>query len=74
MGPFILNIISNDLLLLLEKQCHVFNYVDDTSILCKHKDYDSVHNHLLSAASTMLHWYKMNYMQANPAKILVCYF
>ena len=68
MGPFIFNIFSNDLLLLLEKKCHVFNYADDTSILCKPRDYDSAYNDLLSAASTMIHWYKMNYMQANPEK------
>ena len=55
MSPLIFNIFSNDLLLLLlEKNCHVFNYVDDTSILCKHRDYDSAYNDLLSAASTML--------------------
>ena len=41
MCPFIFNIFSNDLLLLFEKKCHVFNYADDTSILCKHRDYDS---------------------------------
>ena len=54
----------------MEKKCHVFNYVDDTSILCKHRDYDSAPNDLISAAtcSTMIHWYKMNYMQANPEK------
>ena len=40
-----------------------FNYADDTCILCKHGDYDSAYNDLLSAASTMIHWYKMNYMQ-----------
>ena len=68
MGPFIFNIFSNDLLLLLEKKCHVFNYTDDKSILCKHRDYDSAYNYLLSAASTMIHWYKMNCMQANPEK------
>ena len=68
MGPFIFNIFSNDLLLLLEKKCHVFNYADDTSILCKHRDYDSAYNDLLSAASTMIHWYTMNCMQTNPEK------
>ena len=68
MGPFIFNIFSNDLLLLLEKKCHGFNYADDTNILCKHRNYDSAYD-LLSAASTMIHWYKMNYMQANPEKI-----
>ena len=68
MGKYIFNIFSNNLLLLLEKKCHVFSYADDTSILCKHRDYDYVYNDLLSAASTMIHWYKMNYMQANPEK------
>ena len=68
MGPFIFNIFSNDLLLLLEKKCHVFNYADDTSILCNLRNYDSANNDLLSSASTMIHWYKMNYMQANPEK------
>ena len=62
-GPFILNIFSNDLLFLLKKQCPVFNYADNTNMLCKHRDYDSAYNDLLSAASTMLHWYKINYMQ-----------
>ena len=55
MGPFIFNIFSNDVLLLLEKKCHVFNYADDISILCKHRDYDSAYNDLLSAASTLIH-------------------
>ena len=70
MGPFIFNIFLNDLLLLLlEKKCHVFNYADDTGNLCKHTDYDSAYNDLLSAACTMIHWYKMNYMQANPENL-----
>ena len=64
-GPFIFNTFSNDLLLLLEKKCHVFHYADDTNILCKHRDYDYAYNDLLSAASTMIHWYKMNYMQGS---------
>ena len=50
-------------------ECHVFNYADDISILCKHRDYDYAHNDLLSEASTMIHRYKMNYMQASLEKI-----
>ena len=46
-----------------------FNYSDDISILCKHRDYDSAYNDLLSEASTMIHRYKMNYMQASLEKI-----
>ena len=51
-----------------------FNYADDISILCKHRDYDSAYNDLLSEASTMIHWYKMNYMQASLEKIQFIYF
>ena len=51
-----------------EEMSCFFNYADDTSILCKHSDYDSTYNDLLSAASTMIRLYKINYMQANPEK------
>ena len=44
MGPFIFNIFSNNLLLLMEKKCHVFNYADDSSILGKHRHYDFAYN------------------------------
>ena len=47
MGLFIFNLFLNHLLLLLEKKSHVFNHADDTSILCKHRDYDSAYNDLL---------------------------
>ena len=50
-------------------ECHVFNYADDISIFCKHRDYDSAYNDLLSEASTMIYRYKMNDMQANLEKI-----
>ena len=53
----------------MEKKRHVFNYADDASILRKQGDYDSAYNDLLSTASTMIHWYKMNHMQTNPEKI-----
>ena len=45
--------ILSDLLLLLEKTCHVFIYADDTSILCKQRNYASAYNDLLSAASKL---------------------
>ena len=67
MGPFIFNIFSNDLLLLLEKNV-MFLTMLTTQVFYANKDYDSAYNDLLSAASTMIHWYKMNYVQANPEK------
>ena len=39
-------------------------------MLCKHRDYDSASfsKDLLSAASTMIHWYKINSMPATPER------
>ena len=50
-------------------KCLNFAVSVDESSLFKHRYYDSAYNDLLSGASTMIHWYKMNYMQANPEKI-----
>ena len=48
--------------------CKYNKYIQYFIQSCKHKDYDSAYNDLLSAASTMINWYKMNCMQANPEK------
>ena len=40
LGPFLFNIFSNELLLLLVNKCYVLNYADDTSIVCVIKLYD----------------------------------
>ena len=45
-----------------------FNYADDTRMLCIHKDYACSYNDLLSTASAMIHWYKVNFLHANPEK------
>ena len=67
MGPFIFNIFSNDLLLLLEKKCHV--YIKLTiQVFYANIEIIILYNDLLSAASTMIHRYKINYIQASPEK------
>ena len=68
MGPFIFNVFYNDLLLLLDEYCHVFNYADDTSILCTGHDYNDAYVKICSASTIMLEWFKSNFMQANPSK------
>ena len=47
MGPFIFNIFYNDLLLCLSEKCNVFNYADDTSILCVDRNYVKLHTKIL---------------------------
>ena len=33
-GPFMFNVYQNDLLILMEELCNVYNYADDTSVAC----------------------------------------
>ena len=47
MGPFIFNIFYNYLLFCLSEKCNVFNYADDTSILCVDRNYDVAYKILL---------------------------
>ena len=68
MGPFIFNIFYNDLLLCLSEKCNVFNYADDTSILCVDRNYEVAYKNIVVASNVMLEWFSTNFMQANPSK------
>ena len=45
-------------IIIIGEEMPCFNYADDISILCIHKDYDCADNSLLSDASAMIHLYK----------------
>ena len=68
MGPFIFNIFYNDLLLCQSEKCNVFNYADDTSIVCVDRKYDVAYKNIVVASNVMLEWFGINFMQANPSK------
>ena len=50
------------------KKCNVFNYADDTSILCVDRNYEVAYKNIVVASNVMLEWFSINFMQANPSK------
>ena len=67
-GPLTYNIFSNDLLLLLQDVCHVYNYADDNSVGTEGKNQNEIVSKLANVSRIMLKWFDDNYLQANPEK------
>ena len=67
-GPLAYNIFSNDLLLLIQDHCDIYNYADDNSIGCSGESIEEVVQELQMVAELMLNWFDSNYLQANPNK------
>ena len=52
-GPLAFNIFSNDLLLLIQDRCDVYNYANDNSIGIKGKDPNEITDKLSNVSSIM---------------------
>lgn len=68
MGPFAYNIDTNDLLMLVQGMCNIYNYADDNTISCSGSDVSQVVCQLQCITNIMLDWFTINFMQANPDK------
>ena len=68
MGPFVYNLFSNDLLLLVQSLCNIYNYADDNTVSCTGKTTDDVINKLKNISNILINWFQNNYMKANPEK------
>ena len=73
-GPFMYNVFSNDLLLMMKKYCNVFNYADDNTISCTGNTIESVKNDLALSLDVMMNWFVINGMKANPDKFQLIFF
>ena len=71
MGPVLLNIYINDLLLLLQNFASIFNYADDNTLSFSHKDIDIVKRSLEMSCSLSIDWFRSDYMRANRWKISI---
>ncbi len=74
MGPFMYNIFTNDLLLMMEKvqNCSIFNYkyADDNI----HSTFEDVETILKQSCNVMINWFNDSLMQTNPAKFQCIFF
>ena len=53
-GPLAYNVFTNDLLLLIEQTCEIYNYADDNSICCFGKNVTGVQNKLQNVSNVMM--------------------
>ena len=70
------NVLSNDLLFILDKlnDISVYNYADDTTITCSDVNCDTAHTRLLAASDIMINWFENKNLKANPNKFQLIVF
>jgi len=68
LGPTLFNVYINDLILSLENECVVYNYADDNTLSCVHKDPKIVKSTLEKACHVAVTWFHVNHMKVNPDK------
>ncbi len=75
-GPFMYNIFTNDLLLMMGKvqNCSIFNYADDNTISAFHSTCVDVETILKQSCNLMINWFNDNLTEANPAKFQCIFF
>ena len=67
-GTFIYNILTNDLLYMINDLCEIYNYADDNSICFHGRHVNDIVTNIESVSSVMFTWFKENNLKANPDK------
>jgi hypothetical protein len=68
MGPVLFNVYINDLILLLQNFCSIFNYADDNTLSFSHENINIVKKNLEMACELSIEWFGSNYMKVNAEK------
>ena len=67
LGPVLFNIFLNDIFLFVNK-CDLYNYADDNTLSKSDKSLDTVISALEYDSKSLISWFSLNKMQANPEK------
>ena len=67
LGPLIFNIFMNDIFFFTTKTT-LYNYADDNTLSYSHKNTDTLKHVLEQESDTLIKWFNVNQMQANPDK------
>ena len=70
LGSVALNIFMNDLFFSV-KNCSLYNYADDNTLLATGSSVSQIRNLLIDGANCIVSWCKINNMEANPSKFQV---
>ena len=68
MGTFIYNILTNDMLYMINDLCEIYNYADDNSICFHGRNVNDIVTNIESVSNVMFTWFKENNLKANPDK------
>ena len=68
LGPVLFNAYINDLIILLENSCTVYNYADDNTLSVSHPNADVVKCVLEKSCQLSIQWFSKNFMKVNPDK------
>ena len=72
LGPILLNIFINDLIFFIQ-ETEVCNFADDTAIYSCSLNYKDAAHKLSNDTHTVLNWFKVNNMVANPGKFQIMF-
>ena len=68
LGPLIFNIFLNDVFYVLDKQCNLYNYADDNTLVNSDACILSLKSKLEKSANMASHWFANNHMKSNFSK------
>ena len=67
LGPILFNIFINDIFLFI-KHGQLYNYADDNTLSKSCRNFDVLMDSLVDDSKSLIHWFYINCMQANPEK------
>ena len=67
-GQFIYNVLTNDLMYIIQENVELLNYADDNTLICAGDNYDEAKNGPLSSINKVMAWFEGNYMKVNSEK------
>ena len=67
LGPLLFNIFINDIFH-FSNNCMICNFVDDNTLSYCHKDINQLLKHLTEDTKSLLKWFELNSLKANPKK------
>ena len=68
MGTFIYNILTNDLLYIINDMCEIYYYADDNYICFHGRNVNNRVTDVEFVSNVMCTWFKENNLKANPEK------
>ena len=70
-GPFMFNVMINDLLHLISDFCAIYNYADNNTICCRGSTFEEAHTKNQNTIKIMMDWFKANHLKSEPREVSI---